>query len=265
MATRRLKHNESPTMSRYQQNSPARSGAFRQRNRNLKAKSTLRNQLESQITFKDDVRKFPGSPFRYRTKGDQPFFDVNQARKQAGDGRINKTFKDKTPRLRDPEIKDLLLKYPTQPTSDKGSEGSDKESETSLQKSKPPKFDKNSIDPVYIAVNAPVKQGRVKLIRKAIDTITRNIDMMDIKSKEEYKEMITRWVKMDLREKEIKKIADVLKDIDYAEPDQLGALYEYRTNDFNEKIKIAVDVAREYKEGKLDPQKFESKTKKRKS
>ena len=74
------------------------------------------------------------------------------------------------------------------------------------------------MDPVYIALNAPVKTGRGKLIRRAIANITKNIDQLELKSREEYKDMYTKFVKLDLRETQLNRISELLKDIDYAEP-----------------------------------------------
>ena len=51
------------------------------------------------------------------------------------------------------------------------------------------------------------------------------------------------------------KLADALKEIDYSEPDQILSMFEYHNNDANERTMIALDVAKEYKEGKLDPHK----------
>ena len=113
------------------------------------------------------------------------------------------------------------------------------------------------MDPVYIALNAPVKTGRGKLIRRAIDNITKNIDQLELKSREEYKDMYTKFVKLDLRETQLNRISELLKDIDYAEPVQIPALYEYRNRDEQDKIKIALESAKEHKEGKLDPKQFE--------
>lgn len=48
-------------------------------------------------------------------------------------------------------------------------------------------------------------------------------------------------------------MVDFLKEIDYAAPSKIAALYDYKMNDDNERLKIATEVAREHKAGLLDP------------
>jgi len=56
-----------------------------------------------------------------------------------------------------------------------------------------------------------------------------------------------------MRDDEILKLAEALKEITFSEPDQIMTLFNYGQNDSNERHKIALEVAKEYHEGKLDP------------
>lgn len=129
-----------------------------------------------------------------------------------------------------------------------------------------PEFDFTNPDPTYIALNWPLEHEKPKLTRRAIENITKNIDQIEMRSKREYKEMLTNQIELHARDEQMQKVTDILKDIDYADPDQLYALYHYRVKDENDKIKTAREVAKEFHEGKFDPNKKEgkSKTKKKK-
>ena len=54
-----------------------------------------------------------------------------------------------------------------------------------------------------------------------------NIDRMERKNKKYYQEMITKMVTQNIRDDEMLKLADNLKEINYSEPDQLLTLFEY--------------------------------------
>jgi len=56
---------------------------------------------------------------------------------------------------------------------------------------------------------------------------------------------------------------DILKEIEFTEPESIVGMYEYRQRDENDKIKIANEVSQEYKEGKLDPNKYVGRPKKK--
>ena len=53
-----------------------------------------------------------------------------------------------------------------------------------------------------------------------------NIDRMERKNKKYYQEMITKMVTQNIRDDEMLKLADNLKEINYSEPDQLLTLFE---------------------------------------
>ena len=56
--------------------------------------------------------------------------------------------------------------------------------------------------------------GNSVLLKKCIDAITKNIDRIDRESKLYYKEMITQMVTQDLRDIELKKTIEVLKELE---------------------------------------------------
>ena len=78
---------------------------------------------------------------------------------------------------------------------------------------------------------------------------------MERKNSSFYKEMLTKMVTQNIRDEQMLKLADALKEIDYSEPEQIISMFEYHNNDANERTMIALDVAKEYREGKLDPHK----------
>ena len=56
--------------------------------------------------------------------------------------------------------------------------------------------------------------GNSVLLKKCIDAITKNIDRIDRESKLYYKEMITQMVTQDIRDIELKKTIEVLKELE---------------------------------------------------
>lgn len=58
----------------------------------------------------DQRRMNAGSPYRF--KNDKVSFQTNSARREKGNGRLNRLFQQHTPTLQDKDIKHLLAKYP---------------------------------------------------------------------------------------------------------------------------------------------------------
>ena len=56
--------------------------------------------------------------------------------------------------------------------------------------------------------------GNSVLLKKCIDVMTKNIDRIDRESKAFYKEMITKMVTQDIRDIELKKTIEVLKELE---------------------------------------------------
>ena len=63
-----------------------------------------------------DYRRMPGSPFRFKANSS---LKTHESRKKVGDGVINKKFATMVPKVSDPEIKDLVKKYPLMPYENK--------------------------------------------------------------------------------------------------------------------------------------------------
>lgn len=89
-----------------------------------------------------------------------------------------------------------------------------------------------------------------------------NIDRMEQSNKPVYQDMLTQMVQFNVRNEQLQQISDTLKEISYADPRQMGLLFEYKKNDDDERVRIAQDVAKEYHEGKLDPHKVDTKVRK---
>ena len=66
----------------------------------------------------------------------------------------------------------------------------------------------------------------------------------------------------EIREEELKKIIEVLRDIDQA-PEQLHQVISYRLKEKNEETLAAAEVAKEYHTGKFDPKLVARKGKKK--
>jgi len=146
-------------------------------------------------TIKGDLRK-RGSPFRYGSK-EKPN-QAQESRRALGDGRTNKVFAGATPKLRDPDIRGLISKYPVGEEHVRGDEDQEaaQDDRGSEGVKARPKFDETSTDPTYIAINSPTtdKAERKQLMQRAIGNLTRNIDKMEAQSKAYYKEMMTKMV-----------------------------------------------------------------------
>jgi UDP-N-acetyl-D-mannosaminuronate dehydrogenase len=89
------------------------------------------------------------------------------------------------------------------------------------------------MDPTYIAINSPTKDKAEKkqLLQKALGNLTRNIDKIELQSKQYYKNMMTKLVLQNLRDAELVKLSEAFKEIDYADINQLQNLFEYRNKD----------------------------------
>ena len=102
---------------------------------------------------------------------------------------------------------------------------------------------------------ATYKRAKSKDLKKKLDFLSKNIDRINRESKEFYRTFLTGLVSQNLRDSELNKISENLKEIDFAEPDSLAGMYEYRLKDENDKVLVSMEVTREYREGKIDPRK----------
>eukprot|EP00347_Sterkiella_histriomuscorum_P013907 403362900 len=64
----------------------------------------------------------------------------------------------------------------------------------------------------------------------------------------EYKQLLEQ-----IKEQEFNNVIDQVRDIDFADPSIIPVLYQYKASDFNDNVRLAKEVAIEYKSGKLDP------------
>ena len=71
-----------------------------------------------------------------------------------------------------------------------------------------------------------------------------------------FKDQVNKMVQEDFRVAEVSRITEILREIEFSEPETLFGMFDYRLRDIREKIQMQVDVAKDYKEGKLDPNKF---------
>lgn len=71
-----------------------------------------------------------------------------------------------------------------------------------------------------------------------------------------FKDYINQMVCEDFRVTEMNKITELLQEVEFAEPETLYGMFDYRQKDIKDKIRRQVDVKKEYKEGKLDPNKY---------
>jgi len=94
-----------------------------------------------------------------------------------------------------------------------------------------------------------------KDLRKKLDFLSKNLDLIDQDSKKFYRNYLTKMVSQNIRDIELKKITDNLKEIDFAEAEAIPGMFEYRFKDEQDRILVSMEVAKEYKEGKNDPNK----------
>jgi len=68
----------------------------------------------------------------------------------------------------------------------------------------------------------------------------------------------------DLRQSELNKITDLLKEIDFAEPVALYGMFDYRQKTANERLGVEVEVIKEFRANEFDPDKLKNYKKSRK-
>jgi len=71
-------------------------------------------------------------------------------------------------------------------------------------------------------------------------------------------------VQNELRYSEMNKMIDLMKEVDFAEGEQIAGAFNYREKDNAKRIKESVIVAQEFFDGKYDPKKLELRNKIRK-
>jgi hypothetical protein len=96
----------------------------------------------------------------------------------------------------DEDIKTLISKYPLEETLETLEDEKPEADDSPSNKKKRCTFNENNTDPTYIAINSPTKDKAEKkqLLQKALGNLTRNIDKIELSSKEYYKNMMTKLV-----------------------------------------------------------------------
>lgn len=180
-------------------------------------------------------------------------------RKKTNEGRFNKAFLPGTPTVHDSDIRDLIKRYPLDPMKEENerAEQAD-EADKQCQHFNPVYADR------YKAVQALDRDERNKQINKDIETLALHATNSSNQTKQIFKDHINKMVCEDFRVAETAKITEILREIEFAEPETLYGMFDYRKRDIKEKIRTQVDVKKEYKEGKLDPNKYVKKRKKAK-
>lgn len=163
-------------------------------------------------------------------------------------------FSPKTSTLEDPDIKNLVQKYPVIA----GSARNSNLNETLSDRKNDKNFD------FVLGPKAVIRQftgqddvdetqcGNSVLLKKCIDAITKNIDRIDRESKSHYKEMLTRMVAQDIRDQELKKTMEVLKELESQVPSRLPTDFNTKMAELREQCQIAEQVAMEYHTGRFD-------------
>lgn len=116
----------------------------------------------------------------------------------------------------------------------------------------------------YRKIQGLDKDERNKRIQKDIEMLARHVDFINMQSKQDIKDHVNQLVRQDFRNAEMNKVTEIFKEIDFAEPVAINGLFQYHQTDDRQKLGAQVEVTKEYKEGKLDPNKF-VRTKKKKN
>ena len=160
--------------------------------------------------------------------------------------RINTQFKGTTPSVNDSDIKDLVRKYPLHDAKYLDSANIDDGEDSKLVKPQDFIFGiKEGLKKIGNASynvsktnikledsdNEPKKSDEPvssKILKKALEMITRNIDRLGRENTNFYNNMMVKMVKQDIRDEEILKIINLMKDIDNLEADQIEGVFYYR-------------------------------------
>lgn len=60
-------------------------------------------------------------------------------------------------------------------------------------------------------------------------------------------------VSQDIRDDEVLKLIDLMKGIDFCEPDQLKKFFDHKIKEEQDNYTTANQVAKDYRQGKFDP------------
>ena len=159
---------------------------------------------------------------------------------------MKKSFLMKTPTIHDSDIRQLIGKYPVNVDDDN-------DHSNTREHFKKVAANEVSCEPCHTESS---------VIKQKLEGITRVINQTLIQSKADAQEQIAKQVLNNFRNEELQRISDTFREIDFAEPNTFSTMYYYKANDADEKLQIQLDVTDEYKDGKLDPNKFAGNVKK---
>lgn len=179
------------------------------------------------------------------------------------DGRFHPITKEKTPSVKDSDIQELIGKYPLKQQQNLQGEKHNMKELQKLDYSLGIKHvlesisnsDQNSLNKTKISFHDQDSQTgksgsleksqkvNTKVIRMCLETLTRNIDRLANQAEESQKEFLVQLVQNDLRNAEMNKMIDLMKEIDFTEGEQIKGAFNYREKDNAKRIKESVDVA----------------------
>lgn len=105
---------------------------------------------------------------------------------------------------------------------------------------------------------------RNKVLRKDIETLARHVDHIHATDSKIYRNMMHKLVLNELRQDELNKVTDLLKEIEFAEPVALYGMFDYRQRTNNERLGVEVEVIKEFRANEFDPNKLQNYKKTRK-
>ena len=74
------------------------------------------------------------------------------------------------------------------------------------------------------------------VIKQCLETLTRNIDRMTNQEKEDQKDYMVSLVQNDIRNAELDKMFDLVKEVDFAVGEQISGAFNYREKDYTKRI-----------------------------
>lgn len=182
---------------------------------------TARKSKKSKTASRNS-QKLRSLPFK--TQLNHPELDKARASRKI-DGRFHPITKDKTPSLKDSDIKELISKYPVkhhQVNADELGEGAKIDYSLGLksvvnainaiENKDKPKDDESQKDE-----GDQKKVPGTKVIKQCLETLTRNIDRIRKEEKENQKDFMVTLVQNEIRNIELNKMMDLMKEVDFAE------------------------------------------------
>ncbi|CDW81238.1 UNKNOWN [Stylonychia lemnae] len=194
------------------------------------------------------------------------------------DSRFNLQFKAKTPSINDSDVRQLVKQYPTNYINVKEyiQKNQSKKDEKIKEILEVMNHDEGNANPIMLKRKQTlmsIREGKSDELMNNNKTVLKVI-MDETQKKEQKKKLLKimhlckrvedQWPKEKndtdyklllehIKKQEFWNVIDQVKEIDFAEPGVIPLLYQYKAADFNDNVKLAIEVAQEYKSGKLDP------------